>query len=231
MLRIRHIDQQSETSLVFYFHENTDSTAGDLSLLIANFADQHRNPLSELGIIELIPCSHSLYVEFQILKAKPQLIEQLIRQNLQNFKPNFILQETLELPIYYHPDVAPDLKVLADKNGLSTEQVISIHSQTSYTVASLGFAPGFAYLSGLDHRLATPRLSSPKPVPKGSLGIADKQTAIYPDDSPGGWSIIGKCPIPLVDLSSSPITPFATGMTVKFSSINREDFLKLGGQL
>jgi len=194
MLRIRHIDQQSETSLVFYFHENTDSTAGDLSLLIANFADQHRNPLSELGIIELIPCSHSLYVEFQILKAKPQLIEHL--------------QETLELPIYYHPDVAPDLKVLADKNGLSTEQVISIHSQTSYTVASLGFAPGFAYLSGLDHRLATPRLSSPKPVPKGSLGIADKQTAIYPDDSPGGWSIIGKCPIPLVDLSSSPITPF-----------------------
>jgi len=97
---------------------------------------------------------------------------------------------------------------------------------------AIGFAPGFAYLGTVDPRIASPRKETPrKKVAQGSVAIAGQQTAIYPSDSPGGWQIIGKTPLALIDYNTNPMTPFSVGSKVKFSAIDRNEFLALGGTI
>ena len=226
MLDIKHIDYQSETTLCLYF---SDSINTQSALEIAQFSELIRSKAPHL--IEVIPSYASIFIEYNVLYSAPQQLEQHIHDLLSTFQYAPLTSSQLELPVYYHPEVAPDLTLLAEKNNLTVSEVIQIHSQATYTVSSLGFAPGFAYLAGLDPRLATPRLETPKDVAQGSLGIADHQTAIYPNSSPGGWSIIGKCPVKLFDLNNDPITPFQIGMTVKFTPITQQEFIQQGGQV
>ena len=95
---------------------------------------------------------------------------------------------------------------------------------------AVGFAPGFAYLGEVDDRIATPRLSSPRlKVPKGAVAIADRQTAVYPSQSPGGWNIIGLCPVNIFDAKSSIPMPISVGDSVKFYAIDKQEYLDLGG--
>ena len=226
MLDIKHIDYQSETTLCLYF---SDSINTQSALEIAQFSELIRSEVPHL--IEIIPSYASIFIEYDVLRSDPQQLERHIHDLLTSFQYTALASSLLELPIYYHPEVAPDLILLAEKNNLAVSEVIQIHSQATYTVSSLGFAPGFAYLAGLDSRLASPRLETPKDVAQGSLGIADHQTAIYPNSSPGGWSIIGNCPVKLFDLNNDPITPFQIGMTVKFTPITQQEFIQQGGRL
>jgi KipI family sensor histidine kinase inhibitor len=138
------------------------------------------------------------------------------------------------LPVYYHN--AWDLDAVAERAGLTAEQVIELHQSGDYKVYAIGFAPGFAYLGELDPLLATPRLQSPRAkVPKGAVAIADRQTAVYPAESPGGWNILGVCPTPLFTpehgATAAEFMPFVVGDTVRFQSVSRAEFLALGGQL
>lgn len=138
------------------------------------------------------------------------------------------------LPVYYHN--AWDLDAVAKRADLTTEQVVELHQAMEYRVYAIGFAPGFAYLSELDARLDTPRLKSPRAkVPKGAVAIADRQTAVYPAESPGGWNILGLCPTPLFTPehagTSEALMPFVVGDRVRFQSISLQEFLALGGQL
>lgn len=124
----------------------------------------------------------------------------------------------------------------SERAGLSPTQLIDLHQSVDYRVYAIGFAPGFAYLGELDQRLATPRLVSPRPkVPQGAVGIADRQTAVYPAESPGGWNILGLCPTALFKPecagTAEALMPFAVGDRVRFQSISRNEFLALGGQL
>ena len=136
----------------------------------------------------------------------------------------------IELPLYYSLESGPDLKRLAARAKLSIAEVISIHQQTEYTVFAMGFSPGFAYLGEVDPRISAPRLDTPRQqVAKGSVGIADRQTAIYPAQSPGGWNIIGLCPAPMFDLNKQPSTLVKPGDTVCFKAIDRMQFIQLGG--
>lgn len=138
-------------------------------------------------------------------------------------------RQLIELPVYYHPDVGPDLARF-NQRGLDIEQTIALHTATIYTVQATGFAPGFAFLGDVVTDLtltrhATPRLN----VPQGSVAIADNKTAVYPCNSPAGWNIIGNCPSRLYDPTRSPMTPFSIGDQVKFVAINQERFFELGG--
>jgi KipI family sensor histidine kinase inhibitor len=129
------------------------------------------------------------------------------------------------LPVFYHPSVAPDLEWLADEKGLSIDDIITTHTQTTYFAYATGFAPGFCYLGTLPSQLATPRLATPRAqVPSGSVAIADSQTAVYPCDSPGGWRLIGACPKALFNLNDAPPSVLSVGMTVRFEPINEADF-------
>ncbi|MDX1733979.1 MAG: carboxyltransferase domain-containing protein, partial [Halioglobus sp.] len=102
----------------------------------------------------------------------------------------------------------------------------------SYRVYAIGFAPGFAYMGEVDERIARPRLATPRSaVPAGAVAIADRQTAVYPAVSPGGWNLIGLCPTPMFDPAAEPPMPVAVGDSVRFRPIDRQEYLSLGGAL
>ena len=136
------------------------------------------------------------------------------------------------LPAYYSPESGPDLEALAQRADLSIEEVIKIHSEMEYRVYAIGFAPGFAYLGEVDERIAAPRLSTPRTrVPRGAIAIADRQTAVYPAVSPGGWNLIGLCPTRMFDPKAEPTMPVQVGDRIRFNPISRDEFFAQGGEL
>ena len=141
-------------------------------------------------------------------------------------------QQHIALPVYYDVEVAPDLSALAAHAALSVEQIITLHTEQTYTAYANGFAPGFCYLGHVDKAIATPRHATPRAaVAAGSVAIADRQTAVYPRQSPGGWHIIGRCPIVLFDANTQPPNTINVGDTVRFYAVDRQQFVSLGGTL
>ncbi len=131
----------------------------------------------------------------------------------------------MEIAVCYHAEFAPDLEEVARHAGLSAEQIIRRHSGADYTVACVGFLPGFAYLAGLPESLATPRRAEPrKEVPAGAVGIGGGQTGIYPLRSPGGWNLIGRTPQRMFDPEATPPALLQAGDRVRFRAITREEF-------
>ena len=139
---------------------------------------------------------------------------------------------TVELPVWYSEESGEDLQAVAQNSGLSMEAVIRLHSSRPYNAYATGFAPGFCYLGDVDEQLEIPRLRTPRRfVPAGSVAIADRQTAVYPKDSPGGWHLLGRCPLTLFDLGQTPPGLIAVGDQVVFKPISRDEFFSLGGSL
>ena len=133
-----------------------------------------------------------------------------------------------EIPVCYGGDFGPDLGFVAEHTGLSRDEVISIHSGRDYLIYMIGFTIGFPYLGGMDARLETPRLQSPRQmVQKGSVGIAGKQTGIYSLDTPGGWQIIGRSPVSLVNLDQTPPAVLSAGDFVRFRPITEDEYRAL----
>jgi inhibitor of KinA len=129
------------------------------------------------------------------------------------------------VPTCYSGKFGPDLENVATTNNLSVEEVIKIHSTPVYLVYMLGFSPGFPYLGGMDKRIATPRLATPRlKIEAGSVGIADVQTGIYSIDSPGGWQIIGKTPLKLFDAAGQNPFLLQAGDTLRFNPITEEEY-------
>jgi KipI family sensor histidine kinase inhibitor len=132
---------------------------------------------------------------------------------------------TLAIPVRYGGDQGPDLAALAAHAGIAIEDVVARHTAADYTVAMLGFAPGFPYLFGLDATLAMPRLSSPRThVAAGSVGIGGAQTGIYPQAGPGGWRLIGRTPLRLFDPQRNPPSLLQAGDRVRFVAIDADTF-------
>jgi inhibitor of KinA len=138
------------------------------------------------------------------------------------------LLTVVEVPTVYGGDFGPDLSFVASHNHLSEDEVVSIHSGTDYLVYMLGFIPGFTYLGGMDPRIATPRLSSPRTlIPAGSVGIAGEQTGTYPSDSPGGWQIIGCTPVTMYDMSKKQAALLRAGDYVRYVPIDDTEFYRI----
>ncbi|MEX0289323.1 MAG: 5-oxoprolinase subunit PxpB [Flavobacteriaceae bacterium] len=127
-----------------------------------------------------------------------------------------------KLPVCYDQEFAPDLKEVAKLLNKSEREIIDLHTGSIYTVFGIGFLPGFMYLGGLPETLITARKDSPRlKVAKGSVGLAGQQTGIYPQDSPGGWNIIGKCPIPIFNLNHDDPCFVNVGDKIAFYEISR----------
>lgn len=137
---------------------------------------------------------------------------------------------SFRIPVCYEGVYAPDLEEVARRLGLSVQAVIELHSAAIYRVYMIGFLPGFPYLGILDQRLETPRKMRPVPVAAGGVGIAGRQTGIYPLHSPGGWSIIGRTPIRLFDAGEDPPVRLQTGDRVEFYPIPTDEFRRLSGR-
>jgi len=132
------------------------------------------------------------------------------------------------LPACYDRSMAPDLDEVAAATGLAAAEVVRIHSGCAFTAEVVGFMPGFAYLGGLDPRLRLDRRAAPRPrVPEGGIAIAGLQTAVYPSATPGGWHLIGRCPLRLFDPSRAPPALMGEGDRIRFEPIDAATFERL----
>lgn len=181
-----------------------------------------KNPFD--GFIEAVPAYASITV-FYVLSPvnRYEKIRLYLEEKYLIFEKEFIIKNTdneaitIKIPVVYQGE---DLSYLADVHGLSEAEIIEIHSSVIYRVYMLGFLPGFAYLGGLDSRIATPRRASPRlRVPTGSVGIAGHQTGVYPSASPGGWQLIGHTDLRLFDRHASQNSLLQPGDMVQFVSI------------
>lgn len=174
------------------------------------------------GVVEFVPTYRSLLVRYDPLRLAYSEVARWVEAQLPRLEAMPSTPARLvEVPTVYGGEAGPDLEFVAQHCGLSTDEVISIHSSTEYRVYMMGFTPGYPYMGKLDARLNTPRLETPrKHVPAGSVGIAGLQTGIYPLDSPGGWRIIGRAMLTLFDVSSETPFLFAPGDRVRFVKIN-----------
>lgn len=179
------------------------------------------------GIIELVPTYCALLVEYDAMRYSYSEICNIIEPTLDEGMTDTTneLVTVVEVPTVYGGEFGPDLSFVASHNHLSEAEVISIHSGTDYLVYMLGFIPGFTYLGGMDPRIATPRLSSPRThIPAGSVGIAGEQTGTYPSDSPGGWQIIGRTPLSMYDASREEAALLKEGDYVRYVPIDESAF-------
>ncbi len=176
------------------------------------------------GVVETVPTYRSLLVYYDPLQVAPDDIEAAIRGLRLDEEAGSRSRRVVEVPTLYGNEFGPDLSFVAENAGLTEDEVIRIHSGADYLVYAMGFSPGFPYLGGLDPRLTTPRLESPRTlVPAGSVGIAETQTGVYPVASPGGWQIIGRTPIRMFDPRSESPSVLDAGDFVRFVPIEDAD--------
>ncbi len=183
-----------------------------------------RNPVK--GVLETIPAYRSLLIIYDPLITNSMLLQHQI-EDLQKKSEVIDIPEpkTVEIPVAYGGEFGPDLEWVARYHKTSTEEVIRLHTGTSYQVYMIGFTPGFPYMGELPERLATPRRQTPRTtIPEGSVAIAQRQTGIYPVESPGGWHILGRTPMKLFDPLQIPPTLLEMGDLVRFFSIKEVEF-------
>ena len=179
------------------------------------------------GIVELVPTYCSLLINYDVLKIDYNTLVEKLKTFLNNNLETAEGEEVtlIEIPTLYNDEVGPDLSYVAKHNKLSKEEVIKIHTGTDYLVYMLGFMPGFTYLGGMSEKIATPRLESPRlQIYPGSVGIAGKQTGMYPSMSPGGWRIIGRTPLKLYNPDSDTPVYISSGDYVRYVSISEEEY-------
>ena len=185
---------------------------------------------------EIVPGLDSLVIQLQQTTDDPKTIREQALVDLQKIGAQFAKQKSRKtspnkihrIQVCYHPDLGLDLPAIAKACKLSIEELIHLHKESLYTADILGFMPGFAYFSGLNPQLRLPRLTSPRPaVPKGSVAIAELQTAIYPRVTPGGWNIIGRSPNKLFDINQNPPGLFMAGDQMQIEEISLDEFHQL----
>ncbi len=216
----------SENSVMIYFGEKIDK---DIASLVKK-AYLCLKSLNLEGIYEIIPSYTSIFISYDIFKYDFNSISELLKKSIDLEHENDFKQNIITIDVYYGIEVGLDLEDMSKKTNLSVEEIINLHSQKLYDIYAIGFLPGFAYLASVDEKIAMARLSTPrKQIPKGSVGIADTQTAVYPQNSPGGWNIIGRTTIQLFDKNLEKLSPLSMGDKVKFNPISKEQYLSQGG--
>ena len=182
--------------------------------VIARYDQLLQMPLP--GMIEVVPAYSSITVYYDVMMLKKkipphQTVFEWMKQQLaerleQPARQDQINERILSIPVCYEEEFAMDIQHLASTKNISVDEVIQIHSARQYKVYMLGFLPGFPYMGEVDEKIAMPRKPQPVNIEAGSVGIAGKQTGIYPLNSPGGWQIIGRTPLKIFE--APPRTSF-----------------------
>jgi KipI family sensor histidine kinase inhibitor len=185
-----------DTALVVEFGDRIDRGLNSLVLALARCLEEAKIA----GVIECVPTFRSLMVHYEPMVLPHAALAVRIGKLMQGLRPTEATRRQWRLPVCYHDSVAPDLAEVAAKTHLTPAQVVERHSGVTYHVYMLGFLPGQPYLGDLPAELALPRRPSPRmKIPAGSVAIATTLTSIFPLETPCGWHLIGRCPVPLWD--------------------------------
>jgi inhibitor of KinA len=220
----------SDSALTIDFGNVIDESINQRVLNL--FRQLQQNPVA--GLIEAVPAYSSLtiyYDLFQLRKSTPAgttvydwMSARLQEKLEQPFTINNEETRLITIPVCYEAEFAPDIEALARQKNIAVEEVIRIHSSGEYRVYMLGFLPGFCYLGEVDERIVVSRKPQPQMVAAGSVGIAGRQTGIYPMASPGGWQIIGRTPLKLFDAQNEQPVLLMAGDRIRFTSITKNEF-------
>lgn len=223
-----------EQGLVVEFGKDVDKT---INAKVHRLAKVLKANASK-AILEIVPTYRSLLVYFDPLSlSRNELIAQIesLLMSEDQVSPAELGKETtniVHIPVCYQGEFAPDLGYVAQHNGISVDEVVSIHAATPYLVYMLGFTPGFPYLGGMSPKIATPRLDKPRlQIPAGSVGIAGSQTGFYPVESPGGWQLIGRTPVKAFNPDIPNPFLFSAGDYLQFKPISIDEFYEIREQV
>ncbi len=178
------------------------------------------------GIVEIVPTYRSLLIIYNPVILSVEGLEGRLTRIEEGLQLTPLPESKLtRLPVVYGGVYGPDLEEVARYHQISPEEAIQLHCSTPYLIYMIGFMPGYPYMGELPQALVTPRLKTPRlVVPKGSVAIAQRQTGIYPMESPGGWQIIGRTPVELFDPGTDPPALLQMGDFVQFYPIDEEEF-------
>jgi inhibitor of KinA len=195
--------------------------------------DRERAP----WVVDLVPAYATLLVSYDAARATAAEARAWVEARLaavaegeQDAAAVVVSGRLVEIPVWYDPSVAPDLEPLAAEKGMAPAELARRHAAPEYRVYALGFRPGFPFLGTVDVALAAPRLDRPRPrVAAGSVGIAGRQTGVYPVDGPGGWRIVGRTPLALFDVARPRPFLLEAGDRVRFVPVDAARFAELSG--
>jgi KipI family sensor histidine kinase inhibitor len=229
----------SDQALIVYF-DSSDKKSGAKAPHLQNqiTIEGHERVRRLLRLVELEPIAGvrnlhpaycSLLVKFDAMKWRHEELEEVLRGYVERMERVALPEPRLvEVPVCYGAEFGPDLKDVAEFHGITTERAIELHAAATYLVYFLGFVPGFAYLGEVSEELATPRLATPRrSVPAGSVGIAGRQTGVYPVATPGGWRLLGRTPVKMFQPNRAEMSLLVIGDRVRFVPISAEQFAKL----
>ncbi|WLR42439.1 5-oxoprolinase subunit PxpB [Bacillus carboniphilus] len=196
---------------------------------------QQLNNQSFEWLVELVPSYTAVTLYYDLLKLFRQVVSpfQWVCQTIQPLLNDLQVEKKTdirinEIPVCYEEPFSPDLQHLTQYHQLTKDEIISIHSETTYLVYMIGFSPGFPYIGGMSRRIATPRKATPqKRIEAGSVGIAGEQTGIYSLDTPGGWNIIGKTPLKMFQPHLDKPSFLKAGDHIQFIPIDIATFKRL----
>jgi KipI family sensor histidine kinase inhibitor len=216
-----------DTALCVEFGDSIDRHVSALVLALAHRLENASLP----GIVELVPTFRSLLIHYD-----PSVLRQAeLKANLAPFLTGLEAAEgsgrLWRLPACYDESLAPDLAEVANRTRLTQHEVAERHSAVTYHVYMVGFLPGYPYMGDLPPEIALPRRENPRTkVPPGSIAIATTMTAVYPQESPGGWHLIGRTPLPLWDLRRDPPAILGAGDKVVFQPVSLAEYETLSAK-
>src|SRR5262245_23306451 len=206
-----------DTALCVEFGDSIDRRVSALVLALARRVEAEKIP----GVVELVPTFRSLMVHYDPSVLPQAALKAKLTPLLLDLRPAEGSSRLWRIPGCYDPSISPDLAEVADRTRLTPKQVAERHSAITYHVYMVGFLPGYPYMGDLPPELALPRRENPRTkVPAGSIAIATTQTAVYALESPGGWHLIGRTPVPLWDLRRDPPVLLSPGDKVLFQPVS-----------
>jgi inhibitor of KinA len=211
--------------MILELDERIDPVVNARAVAIAAWMES----LALRGVRDVVPTYRTVAVYFDPRQTDVGALSAHLQRGAREVKPQSGEEsEVVRIPVCYGSAFGPDLQEVAAFANLKESEVVSLHAARRYRVFMLGFVPGFAYMASVDPRIAMPRRPVPRVrVPAGSVGIAGSQTAVYPQEVPGGWRLVGRTPVKLLDLNRADPFLLRAGASVEFEAINADEFLRL----
>jgi len=224
---IKNIYQINEQALMCDFGDNINKKINSNVISFFNYINKCLVN-KDLGIKNCVPSYNKLLIHYDLNKTNYKEMYNLINAISNEQLSPHNNENLIKLPICFDEEFALDLQNIATKNNLDIDQIINLHLSTEFYVYMIGFMPGLAFMGDLSKKLYTSRLTTPRiSVPERSVAIVEKFCIIYPNESPGGWNIIGRTPQKLFFKENKDPSLLKPGTTIKFQRISKSEFFKL----